>query len=59
MENYRYFLGFLLAHCLLLTYGSAGMFGLLASECVEKDLFAAEFYNARLGRAVAGDWRVC
>jgi hypothetical protein len=58
LENYRFFLGFLAAHCALLTYGSLGMLGLLASECVEKDLFNAEFYNAKLHRAVKADWKV-
>ena len=53
-ENYRYFLLFLAAHCLLLGYGSLGLAGLLASQCVEQDLFNVQFYDSRLGRAVPG-----
>jgi palmitoyltransferase len=49
MENYRFFLAFLFAHCLLLTYGAVGMAGLLASEAVDRDLFNAEFYNSATG----------
>ena len=58
MENYRYFLAFLFAHCLLLGYGSLGMAGLLLSEVHEKDLWNARFFNSQTGRHVTGSWRV-
>jgi hypothetical protein len=57
-ENYAWFLGFLLAHCLLLAYGAAGMLALLASEAQDKQLLEASFYNARLGRPVKANWRI-
>jgi hypothetical protein len=52
MENYRYFIAFLGAHCLLLTYGSCAMALLLASEAVEKDLMKAQFWSASKKAAV-------
>jgi len=58
MENYRYFLAFLFAHCLLLTYGAVGMTGLLASDAVERDLFNAEFYNSSTGVRTKASWTV-
>ena len=57
-ENYRWFVGFLLAHCLLLVYGTLGMIGLLVSEAYEKQLFEAKFYNQRLGRPVSASYYV-
>ena len=58
MENYRYFLAFLFAHCLLLTYGAVGMTGLLASDAVDRDLFNAEFYNSSTGVRTKASWTV-
>eukprot|EP00613_Pedinella_sp_CCMP2098_P000833 CAMPEP_0171619244 /NCGR_PEP_ID=MMETSP0990-20121206/15253_1 /TAXON_ID=483369 /ORGANISM="non described non described, Strain CCMP2098" /LENGTH=436 /DNA_ID=CAMNT_0012184255 /DNA_START=16 /DNA_END=1326 /DNA_ORIENTATION=+ len=58
-ENYRWFLAFLLGHCLLLLYGALGMGALVMAEVADKELMTSKFYNAKTNTHVeATKWVV-
>ncbi|CAM9487448.1 unnamed protein product [Choristocarpus tenellus] len=57
-DNYRYFLAFLLIHCVMLWYGTAVITGILVSVVRERGLMQARFYNHRRQVYIQGSWQV-
>ncbi|CAM9656382.1 unnamed protein product [Discosporangium mesarthrocarpum] len=57
-RNYRYFLAFLLIHCVMLWYGTVMIAGILLSIIRKRSLLKAQFYSNRTGNYVQGSWHV-
>ncbi|CAM9107110.1 unnamed protein product [Phaeothamnion confervicola] len=57
-QNYKWFLLFLLVHCIMLWYGTVVIVGILASEIHMKRLWSVVFYNNRTQERVEATWSV-
>lgn len=58
VKNYRYFLLFLLSHCLLTAYAGGLGFTLLYYYIIENDLFHATFFNSATKERIDSDYLI-
>lgn len=57
-RNYRWFLSYLTANCVLMVYGVVGALSVLWSDVVQHRLFEARFVNQDTGEIISAGWGI-